>query len=303
MNHSPSSRIQADPPASSQAPELAELVRGAHRVVSLPEVYYRVQELIDDPRHNSATLARLIESDSGLTARLLKAVNSPLYGLGRRVDRVSQAVGLLGGHILRDIVLATTIVRTFGKLPPQAVDLSTFWHHSIYCALAAQQLARRCHVLHSERMAVAGILHDIGQLVLYRFQPAASAQALVLAEPADDGAYRAERRVFGYTHAEVGAELLKAWGLPESLQAVALHHHEPLAESPNALDIAIVHLANAIANRLEPGRILPRCESRISPLAWEITGLDEAVIEPVLAEANSHFLETLDLLLPGRAPR
>lgn len=290
------------PDGASKTPRLEDLIRGAHGVVSLPEVYYRVQELIDDPRHDLATLARVIESDTGLTARLLRAVNSPLYGLPRRVDRVSHAVSLLGSHVLRDIVLATTIVRTFGRLPSQRVDLSTFWHHSIYCALVARQLAQRCRVLHSERLVVAGILHDIGQLLLYRMQPAASLEVLNLAEPTDEGAYLAERQVFGYTHAEVGAELLKTWRLPSSLQEVARHHHEPRPDGPYALETAIIHLANSIANRLEPGRDIPRCEPRIAPIAWEITGLDDSVAEPALEAANVGFLETLDLLLPGKAP-
>ncbi len=282
--------------------ELRDLIRSTHNVVSLPEVYYRVQELIDDPNHDTGTLAKVIESDSGLTARLLRAVNSPLYGLPRRVDRISYAVTLLGGRTLRDIILATSIVRTFGKLPAQLVDLSTFWHHSIYCGLAARQLAKRCRILHSERMLVAGILHDIGQLVLYRAQPGLAAKALAMAEPADDGVHRAEQAVFGYSHADVGAELLKSWRLPESLQEILRHHHAPRRDNAHALEICIVHIANSIANRLEPGRNILGCETRIEPVAWEITGLTDMVVNPVLGEANESFLETLDLLLPGSPP-
>jgi putative nucleotidyltransferase with HDIG domain len=283
--------------------ELRDLIRRAQSVVSLPEVYYRVQELIDDPGHDTGTLARVIESDSGLTARLLRAVNSPLYGLARRVDRVSYALTLVGSHTLRDILLATTIVRAFGKIPVQLVDLSAFWHHSIYCGLAARQLAGRCRVLHRERMLVAGLVHDIGQLVLYQLQPDLSARALALAEPADDGACLAEREVFGYTHAEVGAELLKSWSLPTSLQETVRSHHQPEAGSlGHALDISIVHIANSIANRMEPGRNLIGCEPRVSSFAWQTTGLEESVVGAVLTEANERFLETLDVLLPGRIP-
>lgn len=293
----------ADPSLSQALPEalpLAELIRSTHSVVSLPEVYYRVQSLLEDPDHDLGTLARVIEADTGLTARLLRAVNSPLYGLSRRVDRISHAIALLGSQAIRDIVLATSVARIFSRLPARLVDISTFWHHSIYCALIAKQLAPRCRILHGERMAVAGILHDIGQLVLYRIQPVLAAEALARAEPADDGAYLAERQVFGYTHAEVGAELLKAWRLPESLQETLRNHHEPREDSGYALESAILHLANSIANREEPGRSLPACEPRIAPTAWAITGLTEEVIDPVLSEASAAFLETLDMLLPGK---
>jgi putative nucleotidyltransferase with HDIG domain len=278
---------------------LRDLVRDTRSVVSLPEAYYRLQELIDDPRHDINLVAKVIESDSGLTARLLKAVNSSLYGLPQRIDRVSYAVSLMGSKALRDLILATAIVRTFGKLPAQLVDLSTFWHHSVYCGLVASHLAKHCRILHKERMLAAGLLHDLGQLVLYRSQPELSARALAQAEPADDGAYLAEQAVFGYTHAEVGAELLKAWRVPESLQEVVRHHHRPDPASPHALEACVVHIANSIANRVEPARNIADCEMRVSPVAWEITGLSEEAVGSALSAANEGFLDTLEILVPG----
>lgn len=278
---------------------LRDLIRDTRSVVSLPEAYYRLQELIDDPRHDTHLVAKVIESDSGLTARLLKAVNSPLYGQPQRIDRVSYAVSLMGSKALRDLILATAIVRAFGKLPAQLVDLSTFWHHSVYCGLVASHLARHCRILHKERMLAAGVLHDLGQLVLYRSQPELSARALAQAEPADDGAYRAEKAVFGYTHAEVGAELLKAWRVPESLQDIVRHHHEPDPASPYALEACVVHIANSIANRVEPARNIADCEMRVAPVAWEVTGLSEAALGSALSAANEGFLDTLEILVPG----
>lgn len=278
---------------------LPDLIRDTRSVVSLPEAYYRLQELIDDPRHDINLVAKVIESDSGLTARLLKAVNSPLYGQPQRIDRVSYAVSLMGSKALRDLILATAIVRAFGKLPAQLVDLSAFWHHSVYCGLVASHLAKHCRILHKERMLAAGVLHDLGQLVLYRSQPELSARALAQAEPADDGAYRAEKSVFGYTHAEVGAELLKAWRVPESLQAIVRHHHEPDLASPCALEACVVHIANALANRVEPARNIADCEMRVAPVAWEVTGLSEAALGPALSAANEGFLDTLEILVPG----
>jgi putative nucleotidyltransferase with HDIG domain len=279
---------------------LPELLRRTRDVVSLPEVYYRTQDIIDDPSHDIGTLARIIQSDCGLTARLLKIVNSALYGLPRRVDRVSYALTLVGTRTLRDLILATSVTRTFHGISPGLVDMSTLWHHSIYCALIAQRLAKRCRVLHDERLLVGGMLHDVGQLALFQAQPALSAEALAMAENSDDGLLRAEREVFGYTHADVGAGLLEAWRLPESLQAIAQHHHEPLRAGEHALETAIVHIANAVANRLEPGRNILECRSVIEPRAWKITGLTEEMADAALSEANEQFLDILDLLLPGK---
>jgi putative nucleotidyltransferase with HDIG domain len=279
---------------------LPELLRRARGVVTLPEVYYRAQDVIDDPNCDLGTLARIIQSDGGLTARLLKTVNSPLYGLPRRVDRVSYALTLMGKQALRDLVLATGVLRSFTGISPRLVDMATFWHHGIYCALIARRLAKRCRILHEERLLVAGMLHDIGQLVLYQMQPALAAEALELADNTDDGLYRAEREVFGYTHADVGGQLLEAWRLPDSLKAAARYHHEPLEAGEHVLETCIVHLANSIANRLEPGRNILECRPVIEPRAWAITGLPEEAGDQALSEANEEFLDVLDLLLPGK---
>lgn len=293
--------ISSAAPTASRPPSLGELIRATHGVVSLPEVYYRAQELLDDPRHDLGSLAKTIETDAGLAARLLRVVNSPLYGLPRRVDRISYALSILGNDHLRDLLLATSVTRIFTKIPARLVDLSTFWHHSIYCGLIAQRLARRCRVLHAERLMVAGIVHDIGQLVLYQVQPERSAQVLALAEPIDDGMHRAELAVFGYSHGEVGAALLQTWRMPDSLGTIVRHHHQPRQAGPFRLEAAIVHIANSLANRMEPGRNIPLCQPVIDPEAWDITGLDESSVNALLNETTQDFIGVLELLLPRQA--
>jgi putative nucleotidyltransferase with HDIG domain len=280
--------------------DLSEMVRNAQGLISLPEVYYRAQELLDDPSSDSGSLAKVIETDTGLTARLLRIANSPLYRPAGRIDRISYAVTLLGSKALRDLVLSTVLLRAFEKISTDLVDLSAFWHHSLYCSLAARKLAKLHHVLHDERMLVAGIVHDVGQLLFYQMQPERAKKALLIAQPNDEGMYLAEIEVFGFSHAELGAELLRSWRLPEGLQAMVAFHHQPGGAGVYSLDASLLHLGNFIANRLEPGRQLAECAPKSDPLAWEITGLTEAVVEPVLSEVNDQFLEALDLLMPGR---
>lgn len=282
--------------------QIEDLIRKTHNLASLPEAYYRARELLEDPNFDMRVLSQVLESDVGLTTRLLRLANSPIYGLPRRVDRVSYAVQILGRQTIRDMVTATMSMRVFSRIGTNLIDLSSFWHHSIYCGLIARQLGRRCHFLHDERMFVAGLLHDVGQLVLYQFLPVPSTLALSLAEPRDDGLYRAEQTAHGFTHAEVGAALLAHWRLPEGLEQSVRFHHEPEHADRHALEAAIVHIANSIANRMEPSRNIAQCESVISPFAWEITRLDESVIESALSEANVRFLDTLELLMPDRVP-
>lgn len=280
--------------------ELHDLIRDAQNLVTLPEIYYRAQELLDDPRSDTKTIGTVIETDAALTARLLRIANSPLYSPSARVDRISYAITLLGRNVLRDLILSTVVLRAFDKMSTQVVDLSTFWHHSLYCGLAARQLGKLRRLLHHERMLVAGLLHDIGQLLMYQRCPELSMQALSRAELVDDGLYRAEREVFGYTHADVGAELLKSWRLPESLQEAVACHHEPAKAAIYGLEASLLHLGNFVANRLEPGRQMDVCEPRVDPQAWAMAGLAEEVAEDVLGEANNEFLAVLDVLMPSR---
>jgi len=280
--------------------QIEELIRKTHSLASMPEVYYRAKEMLEDPDHDLQTLAEVLESDAGLTTRLLRLVNSPLYGLPRRVDRVSYAVQLLGNNTIRDLLTATMVVRFFARIATQLVDMSSFWHHCVYSGLVARQLGQRCRVLHDERMFVAGLLHDVGQLVLFQFQPVASALALSLAEPRDDGLYRAELTAHGYTHAEVGAELLKLWRLPNGLEECVRYHHAPELAGQYALETSIVHIANSFANRIEPARNIVHCQQVISPFAWETTGLTEENLENALSEANVRFLDTMEMLAPDR---
>ncbi len=274
------------------------LANTTSNLVSLPEVYFRANELLADPHSSAADLGEVIRHDPGLAARLLKIVNSSFYGFPAKVDTLPRAVALLGRDELRDLVLATVAVETFNKIAPSQVDMSTFWHHGVYCGLAARLLARRSSMLHTEALFVAGLLHDVGQLLIYQQLPALASQALADAELSDDGLYQAERRELGFTHAEVGAELFKAWGLPAILETTTRYHHEPAEAQDFELEAAIVHLANSSINAVEPGRNILDCQPVRDAAAWARTGLSEQVLEEVLAETETQFLDVVKIISP-----
>ena len=189
----------------STTPE--DLVDQVTTLVSLPEVYVRLSALLDDPDATSADLGEVIRHDPGLATRLLRIVNSAFYALPSRIDDLTGAVTIIGRNDLRDLALATVAVETFDKIACDLVDMSTFWHHSVFCALIARLLGKRCNSHHTERLFGAGLLHDVGQLVIYHELPELARQALAGAEASDDGLYRAEKQVLGFTHAEVAREL------------------------------------------------------------------------------------------------
>lgn len=277
----------------------ADIVKGIINLVSLPEVCIRVNEMVDNPRYSAVDIGKVISQDVGLTTRLLKLANSPFYSRTRRIDTVSRAIAIIGMRELRDLVLATSAIKAFSRLPSTVVDMDAFWYHSIRCAVAAQILAAKCHVLHSERLFVAGLMHDLGHLVMYLKIPELVRVILARAQDAHESLHQAEMDVLGFEHGDVGAELMKMWKLPDSLREVAQFHHVPAMAEKYILETAIVHIANSIAAHMS---IAPNAEPMhdaiVDPVAWKITGLSARVLDSVTKEADARVGEAAALLLP-----
>ena len=220
-----------------------ELVSGAVRLVSLPEVCIRVNQLLEDPDVTATELGKVLSQDTGLAARLLKIVNSSFYGFPSRVETISRAVTIIGLRELRGLVMATSAIETFSRIPTDILNMAQFWRHSVYCGVVAQALAERCHVLHSERMFVAGLLHDIGKLIICNRLPqhARDIQEELTKEGELD--FIIEKKILGYDHADVGGELLSEWNMPQALCDAVCFHHNPNDASNNKIEVALVHIA------------------------------------------------------------
>src|SRR3569623_952543 len=143
-----------------------ELVTGAIELASLPEVFLRVNEMIDSPRYSAADIGHVISRDPGLTTRLLKIANSAIYNFPSQIDTVSRAITIIGTHELRDLILATSVTRILNSLPIDLIFLYVFSRHSVCCGRAALNLAaQRCDPL-VLGFFVAGLLHDICSLLI-----------------------------------------------------------------------------------------------------------------------------------------
>ena len=291
---------------SQQGPALkaADLVSGVVRLVSLPEVCIRVNEMMDEASTSASDIGKVISQDTGLTARLLKIVNSAFYGFPSKIETVTRAVTVIGLRELRGLVLAASAIETFSKIPNDILNMVQFWRHSVYCGVVAQLLADRCHVLHSERLFVAGLLHDIGKLILCHRLPTESRLVAekIAAEQLFD--FQVEQDIMGFDHAEVAGELIKTWQMPTSLEYALRYHHAPAAADDYIMEVCLVHLANVITGRAEQ-ELDVDVELNIQPveqIAWEMTGLDESVIEPILKEAGPLFIDALESILPRGRP-
>lgn len=281
-----------------------ELVESAASIISLPDIYFRVSRLIDEPGCTSARLAEVIAYDPGLTARVLKMANGAYYGRTQRVETVAQAITLIGTGDLRHLVLATSATQAFRNITNTVIDMDTFWQHSVCCALAARALAAHCQPHHRERSFVAGLLHDVGQLLICHQIPDAAKkiQERWVAQGSGDR-YRLEQEELGFTHADVGAELLKSWELPVSLWEAVECHHNPADAKLFPVDAALIHVADALANAMNlEAKTFGQSEAmhRVDARAWAVCRQqEESVLETVATEVHAQWFEVFEVIWPG----
>lgn len=273
-------------------------------LVSPPHICVRITELLGSPRSNARAVGEVIAQDPSLTARLLRLVNSSFYGYRSRIDTVSRAVAVVGNTAVHNLAIAVSAVKSFSDIPNDLVNMDTFWRHGVYCGLIARACGQRVGVLHPERLFVGGLLHDLGSLVLYQTRPDACRETLLIAAGYEAVLYQAELEAFGFSHAELGGKLMTHWGLPEALSDAVACHHAPSAARLAPLEAAILHVAEALANRSRIGAFTehPAEQTALEETAWGTIGLPdpETASEELILEADRHFLETVSLVCPPR---
>ena len=279
--------------------DIIKLVQGVGGLVTLPNVFIRINQLVEDPNSSTADIAKAVSQDPSFTVRLLKVANSPFYGFSSTIDTVSKAVSVIGTSQIRNLALSMSVARTFAGLPNNLVSMENFWHHSLYCALTARILARQARKCDPEALFTAGLLHDIGELIIFNRLPeqAKDSLLLVLDQVDDLPVYQAERQIIGFDHAQVGGELARQWNLPPLLEECIAYHHSIGEAKRHPRETALVHLANLLAQMAELDTLNIDDISPIDPRAWELTGLDEAVIELVVREAQEEIVEAEKLFL------
>ncbi len=244
-----------------------ELAQGVSQLTALPDVCIQVNRMAEEDRHSAEEMARVISRDPGLTSQLLRIANSAYYGLASRVETVTRAITVIGNRELRDLVLATSVINRFSDLAEDQQLLEDYWRHSVQVGCLARALARgaAARVLHGERLFVAGLLHDIGRLVMAVRIPELLRVMNALARSQRIPMCEAERLVFDLDHCEVGEALLAEWELPELFRETAALHHRPLEAERFPLEVALVHVADWLA----------RGEGEVDRAVWALTGLDE----------------------------
>ena len=277
-------------------PTVEELVNHCTKLFTLPEVYLEVKKVIDNPDSTMADLSRAISIDPGMTATVLKLVNSAFYAMPRKVETISRAVGILGMQPLHDLTLAVAVTKTFSGLNQQVMSMSVFWANSFFSGLVARELARKCFLVDSERMFVEGLLRDIGHLILYEQLPEQSEQ--VLRESAKDGTpvHTVEQQMLGFDFTEVGQRLMENWQLPKNLGIAIRYQNNPNQTKDHGFEAALLNMASALTEGFQAPNGYTEWQNLIAPESWDLTGLDEEALKESMIEAGKQLSSMLDLM-------
>jgi HD-like signal output (HDOD) protein len=216
-----------------------------------------------------------------------------------KIATISRAITVLGVRQVRDLTVGLTAIRTFEGISNELVTMESFWRHSFLCAVAAGQVAARRGRSPDDSPFVAGLLHDIGQLVLFSRAPVPARQALLMSvDSADDlGLFLCEREVMGFDHGAVGLALAQKWGLPGSLQECIEFHHEPERAQGYPLEVATVHIANSAAVLAEIGSCELTDAPAISDAALRAARMDAAGVLEIVRQTQKLGAELLPLLI------
>ncbi len=272
------------------------LVKESVELISLPDVYIQLKKVMESPDTSMADVAEVISCDPSVTARLLKLVNSPFFGLVSKVDTITRAINLLGTEQVHDLVLATSVIDSFSGFTNDYFNIYDFWFNGVYCAVTARLLAYYCEDLDTQRSFVGGLLHNMGHLLCYQIIPEEALQAIALAEKNNIRLHLAERELLGFDYAQVGAELMREWKLPKSLQDMTEFHTEPEKSADYKLETTIIHIAAAITKDALQGVPVSPETLDVEPLSWDITGLSIDAMPALKTEADQQAAMVMNLL-------
>jgi HD-like signal output (HDOD) protein len=271
-----------------------DLLQGDVTLVSAPETYARLRRLLQQPNSTTAELAGVIEHDPGMAARILRLANSAFFGVPYKVNSISNAVKLLGMREIEHLVLATEVVQRFRSIPQDLVNIYSFWHESVRCAVLARLFAcQRIPRGDVDSVFSGALLCGTGHLIIYTRIPELGRKALLESRHRGQPLHEAERSVMGFHYAEVGAALAANWQLPEALRIVIANHIHPQQTERYREESALVALALAASRaRCFDGERVKTAMPR-EPALWEMARLSPESVEQALPEAERAFMAAL----------
>lgn len=276
-----------------------DIVRKQIKLPSLPGIFSQIVSIMGDPNSNSKDFADVIILDPTLSARLLKLVNSSFYGFRHKIDTISDAVSIIGTKELHALVLSMSVIKSFKNIPEDFVDLTSFWLHSISCGIVARIIAEEKKFPETERFFIAGLLHDIGRLVIYKYLSGHAYKAFCRANELGEPLFQSELSVFEYDHAKLGGALLRAWKLSKVLIDMVQFHHLP-KKSQNKREVSVIHLADFLVNAMKIGSSGERMVPSIDPEVVRFMDVAPNFLEALFEKTEMQIIEVMEIISPEK---
>lgn len=281
--------------------EVQQRIAGIEKLPSSPELLNEIVKLIRDPNSSIRDFEKIIRRDPSIATQVMRVANSPYYALSRKITNLRLALSLLGLDEIYRIALNVSVYRGLRRsFPTVSFDFNLFWQHSQKTAKMGEVLASEISVTKSLEIYVLGLIHDVGKLILDQYFSDEWSEVLLKFAQTGEDFTRLEKRILGITHAEVGGELLRQWGLPPELVSPILHHHMPFAEDKFLLNTILLYAADKTVAWLTPDEIVHQStqENLEKDETWELViskypGLDVLKDE----QAKTHYILQLKNLL------
>ena len=263
--------------------KVKRVVSNIRNLPTPPVVFHQIQKVINDPSVNATQVASILAEDPAMSVKVLKMTNSAFYGLAREIESVRQAVVIIGFEAIKNLVLSASVLDMFkGKNMDQEYQ-EKFWRHSLSTAVCCRLLARKLRdraVVDADAAFSAGLLHDVGKMVISYYLP--DEHALFIAERQKDKQskdHEIEERLFGYHHAQIGGFLAAQWKIPRRLTDAIEFHHHPAMDLGEESIASLVHLANFIAKRTYYDRSEQHLIGGLDPWVTQTMGIQTSDID------------------------
>jgi len=264
-------------------------VENINTLPTVPGVLKRLSAVIEKPRITLVEISAFISNDPALTTKVLKMVNSAIYGFPGRIASVSHATMLLGLNVIKGLLLGVSVFELMQK------TMNGLYEHSLGCAIASRIIAQKKGVKEPEEVSVAGLLHDIGKVILALEYPKEYQAAMNEAQEKSISIFDAEKNQFNATHANVGSWLAEKWRFPRNLIDVIEYHHRPALSKNAPLETAVVHMADLLVRARGFGFAGENFVPEVNTIAYELLKLSESDIKDVLRELEDNMESAEDI--------
>lgn len=266
----------ADRVTMPEQKKIMEKISTLSSIPTLPSIIGQITSLLQNPKTSAEELGRAIASDQALAAKVLKLVNSAFYGFPGRISTITHAIVILGFSTIKNVVLTASILDIFKKKSDNIIDfdIEQFWMHSIACGAAAKSIARFTDNKKKEECFIAGLIHDVGKILLYQYLPELFMKTYTFSIQKKQLFYESELQLFKITHQEIGSTLAERWNLPQTLQQAIKYHHTPNPVQECFSTTSIVHCADILVRALDFGNGGDNQIPNMSEIAWKSLNLD-----------------------------